>query len=253
MRFTAIGTSAAYPGPNNACSGWLVQQDGLNLLIDCGTGVIARLQQILPLPDITAILISHMHADHFIDLLPLRYALKYGPNPNGAEPRLFLPPGGAQVLRDIVTPLAGDGDPLEPAFRVAEFNPDKPLQLDGLELTFAPATHYVPSWSTRLESNGARAIYTSDTGPSETVARLARGAELLITEATYQSLAEESPTQRGHMTGDEAGQLARKAGASYLVLTHHWPHRDPAVAKEQAHQTYSGKIDIAQPGAVYEI
>src|SRR3990167_3452984 len=108
MRVVALGTCASYPGPGNACSGWLVQEGETNLLVDCGTGILANLQQVLPLTQITAIVISHMHADHFIDLIPLRYAFNYGLAPGSPRPLIFLPPEGIAVLEHMAEPLGSN-------------------------------------------------------------------------------------------------------------------------------------------------
>ena len=261
MNITALGTHAAYAGPGNACTGWLVQDGGVNLLLDCGTGVIARLQQVLPPAQITAIVISHLHADHFFDLTPLRHALRYGPNPEGARPTLLLPPGGQATLAGMSQALhwadeKGAGGYYEGVFDLREYRGDEPLRAGHLELRFAPGVHYIPSWAVAvrsLEAGGRSVAYTGDTGPSDAVAELAARADLLIAEATYLSLDEEGGPQRGHMTGFEAGELAAKARVAQALVTHQWPHRPPGAALAQAKQRFSGPIDDAQPGACYKL
>lgn len=259
MIITPLGTNASYPGPGNACSGWLLQDGGANVLLDCGTGVIARVQEYLPLQAITAVVISHMHADHFFDLVPLRHALKYGPANNTVHPALYLPPNGVHAMADIASVVHG-GAPderefISEVFQTAEFDPAAALRVGNLELTFAPGRHYIPSWSVsvRSQDSGHRLVYTADTGPAEAVTDLARGADLLIAEATYLTLDEESPVLRGHMTAAEAGEMAAAAGVHQCLLTHQWPHRNPTDALERAAAVFRGPLENAALGRSYTI
>ena len=253
MRATALGTSAAYPGPNDACSGWLVEADDTKVLIDCGTGILSRLQALLNPDDLTAVIISHVHADHWLDLIPLRYAFRYALT-DRQPPALYLPPRGHQTMLDVVRPL-GDGpraDFFSAVFPVQEYDPDKTLSIGNMRLDFTPGTHYIPSWAIAVRTD-KRFVYTADTAPSREVADLARGADLLVAEATYLSLAEEAGDRRGHMTAGEAGQLAAYAQAKRTLLTHIWPNRDRRLTLEQAKQAYRGEMAMAETGASYEL
>lgn len=254
MRVTALGTSAAYPGPDNACTGWLVEEETSRILIDFGTGVVSRLQKVLPLREVTAIVISHMHADHFFDLFPLRYAYRYALGIPDPPLVLYLPPGGAGVLEMVAGSLEPQsaGHFFTDVFQIREYDPAAALSVGPLSLTFAPGKHYVPSWAISLAAS-RRVVFTADTGPSARVEQLARGADLLVSEATYMSVEEEQGSQRGHMTGTEAGELARRADARRVLLTHHWPHRDPRVSLEQAREVFRGDLALAQPLRSYEV
>ncbi len=254
MRVTALGTSAAYPGAGNACTGWLVQQGDTNLLLDCGTGILANLQRAISLPQLTAVVITHMHADHFIDLIPLRYAFKYGVNPSHNRPRIFLPPGGLPILESIGSPLeAIDQDTFfRSVFDVSEYDPSGVLSIGAFTVSFAPGTHYVPSWAIAVQGT-KRIVYTGDTAPNRAVAELAAGADILITEATYESIAEENGQLRGHLTAAEAGLLAAEANPSRVLITHIWPHRDPATMLAHAQKAFRGEISVAVAGTTYEL
>ncbi|MSQ28127.1 MAG: MBL fold metallo-hydrolase [Dehalococcoidia bacterium] len=251
---TALGTSAAFPGPNDACSGWLIQDQGINLLVDCGTGVVSNLQRFLAPEALTAIIITHLHADHFFGLVPLRYGFRYAFESRGGPVKLFLPPGGTEVIRRVVAPLAGDtnGDFFGDVFEVSEYRPGRPLQIAGVTAEFVATTHYVPCWAVSLNNGDTRITYTADTGPSAAVAELAKGSNLLISEATYLSPDEESPHQRGHLTAAEAGELAEYAGAGMTLLTHMWPHRDRNEALRLARTRYTGPMALAETGRFYE-
>lgn len=254
MRTIALGTNAAYPGPNNACTGWLVEEGGTHLLLDCGTGVLSRLQLSLPLSNLSAVVITHMHADHFLDLLPLRYAYKYGLQPTPPPLDIFLPPGGRAFLQQMVSPFGMENEAnfFDPVFQLQEYNPSEGLQLGPLTLTFAPTEHYIPAWAVAIQAGG-RLVYTGDTAPSQNVGELAKGADLLISEATYLSLEEESPERRGHLTAREAGELAAYAQPRRTLLTHLWPHRDPQQVLAHARKAFSGALEVAQVGASYEV
>ena len=254
MRVVALGTCASYPGPGNACSGWLVQEEETNLLVDFGTGILAKLQQVLPLPQITAIVISHMHADHFLDLIPLCYAFNYGLAPGSPRPLIFLPPGGIAILEHMAEPLDSrtTSDFFSSVFTTQEYDPGAPLLVGPLTVRFASGNHYVPSWAISVEG-GRRVVFTADTGPSDAIARFAHGADLLVTDATYLSVAEERDSTRGHLTATEAGELAALACPKLVLLTHLWPHRDAGVTLRKAKEVFQGDIALAQEGRFYDV
>ena len=254
MRVVALGTSASYPGPGNACTGLLIQEEETNLLVDCGTGILAKLQQVVPLTRVTAIVISHMHADHFLDLIPLRYAFRYGVAPSSSRPLIFLPPGGIAVLEHMAMPLDSKktSDFFSSVFTIQEYDPGAPFLVGPLTVRFASGNHYVPSWAISVEG-GRRVVFTSDTGPSDAVVALARGADLLVTEATYLSVDEERDSTRGHLTATEAGELAALACPKRVLVTHLWPHRDAEVTLRKAKEVFQGDIALAQEGRFYDV
>lgn len=254
MRATALGTSAAYPGAGNACTGWLIQEEDTNLLLDCGTGILANLQHVISLPQLTAVVISHMHADHFIDLIPLRYAFKYGMNQSHHRPLIFLPPGGLQILESVGSPLESNDTQtfFRSVFDVSEYDPSFVLSIGSFAVSFAPGAHYVPSWAIAVQGK-KRIVYTGDTGPNRAVTELAAGANLLITEATYESVSEENGQLRGHLTAEEAGLLAAEANPSTVLITHLWPHQDPVTVLAHAQKVFHGEISVAVAGKTYKL
>lgn len=254
MRVIALGTSAAYPGPDNACTGWLVEERGTRLLIDCGTGVLSKLQRFLPLTQLTSIVISHMHADHFLDLVPLRYAFRYGLKESRPRCTLYLPPGGRASLERMAAAFAAEEseDFFAAVFTLREYDPEGTLLLGPLAVRFAPGDHYIPAWGVAVEGQG-KVVFTGDTGPSEAIVELAKGAHLLISEATYLTTEEEEGSRRGHLTAREAGELAARAQPQRLLLTHLWPHHDPHQVLAQAKAAFAGEVALAEPGRSYEV
>lgn len=249
MRLIVLGSSAAYPQAGGACSGYLIEEGATRLLVDCGTGVVANLQRYMALGDVTHIAISHMHADHFFDLFPFRYALRYGPA-GGGRPALWLPPGGEQTVNHIASALDASPSFFSEVFAVAEYNPGVALRAGDFTIEFAPARHYIPSYAMAVAGT-RRLAYSSDTGPSPEVVRLARGADLFLCEAGL-CLPEEGE-ERGHLTAQEAAGMAREAGVQRLVLTHFWPTCDYSGALRDATLAFGGPIEVAEANRIYTV
>jgi ribonuclease BN (tRNA processing enzyme) len=213
VRLEVIGSSPAWPNPGGACSGYLVDE---RLLLDCGPGVLARLREQRPWPAVEAIAITHLHLDHWGDLVPWVWATLFGPGKRGVS--LWLPPGSGESLRPVLAQL-GSEDMLERAFTVAEYEPGRPFAVAGLQVIPSRVLHYdVDAFGFRIEGSGVIA-YSGDTGPCDALEELARDADVLICEATLGS-GDEEPGERGHLAADEAVEAAERAGAKRLLLTH---------------------------------
>ncbi|MBI4331065.1 MAG: MBL fold metallo-hydrolase [Chloroflexi bacterium] len=246
MKLTILGTAGAYPGPGGACAGYLVESGDSRILLDCGTGVLANLQKHIPVYQLSHIIISHMHADHFFDLVPLRYLLAFGPRSHRVA--LHLPPGGAETLLSVVSFLR---DPafFTSFFDVSEYRPGA-TDISGLRFEFAPVPHYVPSYAMSINGDG-RLTYSSDCGPSDVLASLAAGSALLLTEALLTYPAEHGP--RGHLTMGEAAEIAARAGASRLLLSHVYHDRDYTAQLALARKTFPGPVEVAELNKSYTV
>jgi ribonuclease BN (tRNA processing enzyme) len=238
LELLVLGIGAAYPGPGQACSGYLVKSGETSLLIDCGNGIVSRLQQAGELEGLTALLFSHLHADHCLDIFPLFYSRAFSRDSSLAPLPIYLPPGEmerfarlAEVLR-VEPPRLLDG-----TFTAAEFDPSAGLQVGDLRLSFAQTEHPVPTYSIRVEDGYGSFAYSSDTGPTEKLAELARGCDLLLSEAT---LGEEdfNPSNPLHLTPRMAAEVALQTGARALLLTHIWPHYDRQTMLEEARRVF---------------
>lgn len=252
MHLTVLGSGAACPPPGGVCSGYLLEDLGRRLLLDCGHGAAAALLERRPDADIDHIIISHMHADHFIDVLPLRFRLTRDmaglPAPTV---RLHLPPGGRARFAEVLAAVHFPPDFLENTFIVEEYPPGGALTLaDGLTARFVEGVHYVPGYAVRID--GSRSlVYTGDTAPSENVAALARGADLMLCEATLDE-PEDGPV-RGHLTALQAVELAHAAGVARLVLTHFWFDSDREAARAEAQAAFAGSVAAAYDGMQIEL
>ena len=252
MHLTVLGSGAACPPAGGVCSGYLLEDRGVRVLLDCGHGVAAALLERCPDADIDHIIVSHMHADHFIDVLPLRFRLTRDmAGLAERRVRLHLPPGGRATFAEVLSAVCFPPDFLENAFIVEEYAAGGSLTLgEGVTARFAEGVHYVPGYAVRIE--GSRSlVYSGDTAPSEAVAALARGADLMLCEATLDE-PEDGPV-RGHLTALQAAQLAGEAGVERLILTHFWFDSDREAMRAQAQRGFAGSVAAAYDGMAIEI
>jgi ribonuclease BN (tRNA processing enzyme) len=219
------------------------------VLFDLGSGAFSNLREAIDYPQLDAVVISHMHADHFLDLIPLRYALKYGPLLRGSKLALFLPPGGSEMLNKLCSAFDSEGAPdfLGEVYDIREYDPKKPLEINDLRLTFAKAMHYIDSYAVRAETGNSNMTYSSDTTPCESVINLARKSELFLCECTL-GLGEPDAPPRGHSTAAEAGTMAEQAGTGRLMLTHYGSDYAAGELETEASSRFSGPCAVADDG-----
>ena len=230
MRLTVIGSSPAWPNPGGACSGYLVEG---RLLLDCGPGVLARLREREPWPTVEAIAITHLHLDHWGDLVPWVWGGLFGPGEGLPRPKLWLPPGSREQLRPVLGVL-GSEDMFDRAFEVSEYESRVPFTVAGLEVTAVPVDHYdIQAFGFRVKGDRTLA-YSGDSGPSDALAELARDADLLLSEATLENGGYDGP-ERGHLSPAEVKEAAGHARALRVVLTHRPVEREPPPGIELAY------------------
>jgi ribonuclease BN (tRNA processing enzyme) len=224
LRLTVLGCSSAVPHPAWPAAGFLVDWGSTSVLLDVGQGVVRRLEAVLDPRDLEAIVVGHMHADHYLDLAGLRYVFPWGERAPRRLP-VHLPPGGTRrmdALADAISERVGFFDA---AYDITEYDPDQPLRVGPLTFTFRRGRHYIPAWAMAVEApDGSRLVYTGDTGPSDGMVEFARNADLLLVEAGLRSPADDDP-ERGHLTPEEAIQLATAARARTTLLVHYAPAR----------------------------
>ncbi len=252
MRVRVVGSSPSVPRPGRACSCYLVRTATTSLLFDLGTGALANLRLAIDYPTLDGVVITHMHADHFLDIIPLRYGLKYGPSLRDARSGrmpLWLPPGGEAMLRRLCATFAREGerDFLDEVFEVREYDPSERLAVGDLDLTFAKTVHYIDAYAIRAERDGRSVAYSSDTAPCEAVAELARGCSIFLCEAAL-GLSGETGDVRGHLSALEAGEMAQRAGAGHLVLTHYGTESSPGALEAAARTMFHGQTTVADDG-----
>jgi ribonuclease BN (tRNA processing enzyme) len=262
VRITVLGKSPSWQDAGGACSGYLIEEEGYALLLDCGNGVFSKLRHHLDYVDLDAVLISHLHADHFLDLVPYSYALMYAPRqqpvPVGgwpgtsapAHPQLFAPKGAGDMFRHLVE-CWGDEALVERAFRLHEYDGPDELSLGPIGVRFCEVPHYTRTFAVELSSAGARFTYSADCSPNDQLVGFARDTDLLLIEGTLPR--PERTGKRGHLTPGEAGEHGRRAGARRVVLTHFSDELDPDWARAEAAEAFGGPVELAYEGAVYEV
>lgn len=241
VRLTVLGACGAWPEAGQACSGYLVEHDGFRLLIDAGYAIVPRLLERVAASQLDAVFISHGHPDHCADLNPLLRARALGDDPAPPLP-VYALPGALDAVLALDRPgmLAG-------AFTLHEFTAGSRLGIGPFDAWTCLLPHWVPNAGLRLAAAGAVLAYTGDSGPDPGITGLARGADLLLAEATYAGSV--PPDAQAFLSSaSQAGTHAAQAGAAHLALTHLWPGTSHQAARTAAAAQYHGQISVAAPG-----
>jgi ribonuclease BN (tRNA processing enzyme) len=224
LRLTVLGCSTAAPHPATPTAGFLLEWGSTAVLLDCGQGVVRNLQKVLDPHALSGIVIGHMHADHYLDIVGLRYLYPWGERAPDPLP-LHLPPGGRARVDALSVAVSERDGFFDDAFDVVEYDPERELEIGDLRLRFIRGRHYVPAWGVVVDApDGSRLAYTGDTGPSASVEDGVRGGDLLLVESALEEAANDDP-ERGHLTPEEAIDLARRAEARSALLVHYDPAR----------------------------
>lgn len=251
---TVIGASACAPTPLGAASGYLLEADGAGLLIDCGPGVVATLAKSGMLDRVTALLVSHSHADHCADLTVLAYRRSF-PEVLPTIP-LYAPEDLTNRLSTLdevfgIPSLETMRTPLGSRFDQQVREPGESFEIAGFAVETIMADHPVPTMSIRFPELGF--VYTADTGYTPELVDFARDARLLLTECTYRGADEVDVSGHGHLDGYSVAKLGQATGTGHLAITH---LADPAHAPDieaEVRQAFSGELTLVEPGTVFEL
>jgi ribonuclease BN (tRNA processing enzyme) len=248
MRLTVLGCAGSFPGPEAACSAYLVEADGFRLLVDFGSGALTALQRYASLHAVDAILLTHLHCDHILDAVTYVVVRRYAPD--GPYPPLpvYAPAGAPDRLAGA---YSQDETSVDDVYTFYGLQPGS-FPIGPFTVTVDRVNHPVETYGVRLEHNGRSLAYSSDTAPCEPLLRLAHGADLFLCEASYLDGVDNPPDL--HLTGREAGEIATKSEVGRLILTHlvsAWGSE--ALTYEAAASAFAGPVEIARPGARYEI
>jgi ribonuclease BN (tRNA processing enzyme) len=248
VKLTIIGCSGSVPGPASAASSYLVEHEGYRLLLDLGSGAFGALQQHLDPAAVDAVVLSHLHPDHFFDVAPMVVHRRFGVGTTVPRIPLLGPSGTHDRLAMAYDPTARDG--LHDLFDVAAVTPGE-RELGPFRLRFARMNHPVPTYAVRVGAGGRALAYSADTGPCADLVALARGADLLLCEASFAEGATNPPDM--HMTGREAGEHADRAGVGRLLVTHIPPWIDAAATADAASAAFSGPTDLAAAAQTHDL
>lgn len=244
MKLTIIGPWGSYPKTNGASAGYLLEHDGFQLLIDCGSGVLSKLQQYIHPTELDAVVLSHYHADHIADIGVLQHALlvaKYMGESKGNMPiyghKQDIASFQQLTYKDITTGIA--------------YHENEELVIGPFKMTFSKTIHPVPCYAMKCMADDKTIVYTADTSYSDSLVTFSQHANVLLCEASFYE--QMSAQASGHMTSADAGQLAQKAAVQGLILTH-LPHfGDIKQLKTEAAKQFSGDIELAKEGLTIDI
>jgi ribonuclease BN (tRNA processing enzyme) len=244
---TVLGSSGTWASATSACSGYLVTDGTTRVWIDCGPGTLSALQQHCPVADVDALIVTHSHPDHCMELPVLRNAMKYG---LGLERLMLYAP--RDVLRLLETLLGAQG--IAPTFTLKMVGDRSRVQIGGLSVSFSRTDHPVETLAVRIEpvGGGPVVVYTADTGPGWEPSRFGDRIDLAFMEATLLA-ADVEAAEAVHLTARQTGQMAKAAGVRRLVITHVPPTGDPETHRLEAEAAFGGPVELAIPHATYEV
>ncbi|CCG02111.1 MBL fold metallo-hydrolase [Blastococcus saxobsidens] len=247
MKLTVIGCCGSGPGPESPASCYLVEHDGFRLVLDLGNGSFGALQGLIDPGSVDAVFLSHLHADHCLDVAPFVVWHRYSGRARGPLVPLYAPVGAERRLA-LAYDLDGDG--LTDVFDFVPVGPGA-FRLGTFDVELARTAHPVETYAIRLTAGGRSLVYTGDTGPSDRVIELARGADVLLAEAAHPDNVPDQPPAL-HLTGRQAGQHAAAAGVARLLLTH-VPAWVDHIGQLFAASSVFSETELVRPGGVYEI
>ncbi len=243
IEITVLGSSGSYAGPDNPCTGYLVRTSGAVVLLDCGPGTLGPLQQAINLQDLTAIVITHCHPDHWLELPVMRNVFTY------FSPRDALPVYGTAetaALNDAVT-ISANPSP----FAWSTIDHAAKVTIGDQKWRFSRTDHPVETLAVRVDAADRSFVYTSDTGPAWSLGSLGPDIDLAMCDASH--LHELEGRDIPHMSARQAGLAAHAAGVGRLVVTHLVPGSDPEAHRTEAATAYGGPVEVALRGSVFTV
>lgn len=238
MKLTVIGCWGAYPAAGGATSGYLFEKNGFRLLVDCGSGVLSRLQQFIKVEELDAVILSHYHHDHVADIGPLQYAFLVQNTIN--ETRKVLPIYGHEGDTDMFAKLSHQFT------KGYAYTPESSLQIGPFTIDFQKTNHPVVCYGMRISDGEHTVVYTADTSYFPEWRLFADQADLLITDTNFYKGMDGS--EPGHMTSEEAARIANEANVDRLWLSH-LPHFGQlSKLKQEAEDVFEGTIELAEEG-----
>ncbi|WP_432558419.1 MBL fold metallo-hydrolase [Granulicoccus sp. GXG6511] len=242
MELTIIGCSGSASGPKSPASCYLVRHDGFNLVLDMGPGSFGGLWRHIAVSDVHAIAFSHLHPDHCLDLCAFNVAALYSASAPWRRIPVYGPPDTQERMSRANEPVPGT--PTDWAVDFVAW--EETQQVGPFTVRLIPAPHSAPAWSIRLEAGGRSLVYSGDTGPNPGLIEFARGADLLLAEASFLH-AEDLPPDL-HLSGRQAAEHAAAAGVPRLVITHVPPWHEVADVFAEARPHFGGELQMAYPG-----
>ena len=260
MKLIVLGCSGSGPGPESPASGYLLQVDGASVALDMGNGTFGPLQRHLDPFELNALVFSHLHPDHCADFTSLIVHRRYHPfapyDVSSRKVTVHAPIEAPQRFAGAYAPSVAERDEtdLTDAFTFHVLTDGATATVGPFALQARAVDHLCEAYAVRLEHAGRSIVYSGDTGPCTSLAELARGADVLLCEATWPHTGQwDAPPPGVHLSGRQAGEVATKAGVGRLLLTHVAAWYDRAAILDEARQTFDGPVELVEPDAAYEI
>jgi ribonuclease BN (tRNA processing enzyme) len=255
VRLTVIGCSGSFAGPDSPSSSYLVQapHEGrtASILLDLGSGALGGLQRHLDLDALDAVLVSHLHPDHCVDLLGLYVSRRYRPG-GGPEGRLPVWGPAATAERLALMYHGIDDGGLAGEFDIRVLTDRAPLTVGPFTVTPYAVRHPVETFGFRVEAGDAVLAYTGDTDSCDSLGPLLAGADVAVMDSAFVDGRDD--TRGIHLTGSRAAEAAVAAGGvRRLMLSHIPPWNDPEECRKQAAEVWTGEVEVARPDAAYDL
>lgn len=250
LKLTILGSAGSYCGPGRACSGYLLEYEGHKVMVDAGNGSTANLQRYCDFSDLDAVVVSHRHADHCVDLVGTYYQMKFARSLGGRPIPMYAAPDVLATLRRVV-----DNDTaldFTDVFSHTEVSGGEVLEIGGMQFAFHRSQHPAPTVSMRVSAGGRVLSYSADSAGGEELEACARGSHLFLCEATWQGHRDDWPPGM-HLTAEDAGALARRAEVGRLLLTHVAGGSDLSRTREEANAHFEGPLSLAEDNDMWEV
>ncbi len=248
MKLTIVGCSGSFAGPDSPASCYLVEADGFSVVLDLGSGAVGALARYTDMYDVDAMVLSHLHPDHCIDMCGYYVARKYRPEGPARKIPVY---GPADTPSRLASAYGLPADPgMTEEFDFRSLAPQLSFELGPFRATVERTVHPVEAYAIRLEHDGKVLTYSGDSGACEPLVRLAKDSDLFLCEASF---LDPHDAPEVHLSGREAAQHATRAGAGRLVITHVPPWHSSDLTMAEAAPHFDGPLDLATPGATFTV
>lgn len=245
LQLTILGCSGSYAGPDGACTGYLIESAEKAVWLDAGPGTLANLQKYRTLDQLDALVLTHEHADHWLEVPVLINALRYYVG------RFGFPVYSNASTREMASRVMDDPKGMAEVFDWHTVADGDTVEIGDQQWSFSETEHYVPTLAARVDSGGRSMLFSADTGPDWSPGAVGQSPSTLLCESTFADRVGNEEIL--HLSASEAASFATRFDAGRLILTHLAPGEDPVVHAAAAAQHYAGKIEVAEVGAVYDI
>ena len=231
MKLTILGNNGPFPAAGGACSGYLIEEGSIKLLIDCGNGVLSNLLKFVKFEELDAIILTHLHSDHMSDMMVLRYAvqIKKARGLIKESVAVYAPEEPNEEYKKL---------DIKDVFDLKPIKEGLVLNFDNLKITFSEMKHPVKCFGVAINNGERRFVFSGDTSMCDNIIEFSKNSDLLMLDS---GLLDKDKTSENvpHLTAKECGLVAKKAGAKKLLLTHFWPDYDVNELLEEAKENFA--------------